>query len=114
MTFKEHQKLRFNQSVKRLQCLIDLNAPDVVLAGAFILTSRSAEGAFGKELSEEMYHQNQQYLRDRNGFCQYCDNRINPGLTHPPECEHCDAKMESQADEMEKQMEDYDKEGGPL
>ena len=104
MTFKEYQRKRFDEHIARLSKLIELNAPDLILALTTAQLIGAAEGAFGEALCDELLRSRQKVLRDQSGFCQSCDNRIDSRLTHPPICEHCNAREEKFCQDMENEI----------
>jgi hypothetical protein len=99
-TFQEDCMDRLRDSVKRLQKLLDLNAPEPILALEVWLLFHKAEGAFGPELHAEMLKQNLSRMRAECGRCQDCETQVQFLSPHGQLCEHCDARWEAEVERM--------------
>jgi hypothetical protein len=95
-----------------LQGLIDENAPDLIVANCISGLFFCAVGYLGKELTDEFSKRLITDARQRIGRCQHCDTDIGAAVTHPPVCEHCDAKLETWCDEMDQQIDELGGEAG--
>lgn len=90
--------------------LLDLDAPDTILALQVRLIMDAATADFGEDLYREIGEAAKVNTRQRFALCQTCDSEVSIRLSHPPLCEQCEAKQEAMADEMEKSMQRDDEE----
>lgn len=104
MTFKEYSKDRLRNNVERFQRLLDLGAPDLILANELVILLKNAKGAFGEEFVKAQLTYELQGIRQGSAYCQTCDSLVNITRSHHPCCEQCDAKAEAYADEMDRDM----------
>jgi len=81
----------FRRSIERLQRLLDLEAPALVICQEILLAEERAWLAFGKAMDEAVGEKHRKNLRRQMLFCQDCDNRIEPGEDF---CEECIQKAE--------------------
>ena len=108
MTFKQHCKKRLVNNVERLQKILALDAPDVILAAEMVMLLNNAKGAFGEELVKAQLEDDLKSIRQGWAYCQHCDSQVAIERSHHPICEQCDAKWEAYADEMERAMDEMD------
>ncbi len=99
--FEQDQRERFLRHLAQTQTFVDLKATDVILAASVWPMFESAMGFMGKELGEKMLEFMLSATRQRAAFCQYCDNEIACAMSHPPICEHCDARIDKECDDMD-------------
>lgn len=97
-------KKRLCDSIKRLSKMLDMDAPDVVLANEVVALWSIATADFGPKLYEALGRQAQRDARQRHGLCQDCDSDIATQLTHPPYCEQCEARISREVDEVQAEM----------
>lgn len=100
MTPREHAIDRIRRLLRRIDRLIAHDAPGFLIAGNFVMLTEMMTLYCGAELYAEMGRLAVAIARDRNGFCQHCDQEIGAHLTHPPICEACDFRFEEEYREM--------------
>ncbi len=103
-------KDKLRRKAEQLIQMLDLNAPDNVLALSVRLLIDTATADFGEELYREIGKGAAANARQRHGLCQSCDAEIAAYVTHPPLCEHCDAKQSAEADRMQEQADKWEQE----
>ena len=100
MTFAKDCATSLRSAAERLLKLLELDAPDVILAREIVGLWDAAEGAFGAELHQTRLEVNLRGIKHRRAYCNEpgCDNTISPTLSHYPICEQCDARIEEWLD----------------
>lgn len=95
---------------KQINKLLDVHAPDCVVAHAITSLWHVALGHLGKEMGAEVAKILVEDARQRAGLCWTadCEGRIHVHLTHSPVCEACNAKELAQVFRSEVEMEDED------
>ncbi len=101
MTPEQYGKDNLRQRIDQMIQLMNLDAPDPILARQVHMIWDAATLAFGRDLYALVGERAVEVARRRNGFCQYCNSEIAIIMTHDPICEHCDARLEARVDELE-------------
>lgn len=78
---------RLSYWAKRLQRLVELNAPDCVLADATMILFLSACGHMTDDMEREFLKLMRKHSRAFVGTCMTCDAERGPGLELCPACE---------------------------
>lgn len=94
------------EKVQRLNKLIELGAPHVILATEVMLLFESATLLFGEEIYRKMAEWAIDNARRRHGLCSSCGVPINPQTTFAPLCEHCEAVNEAEYQRIEREYPD--------
>jgi len=79
--------------------LIQQNAPAAMIAKQAVLIHQSAWVACGPDMGDAMAATMISACRQSHGFCQHCYSEVAPERTHPPICEQCDARRQSEYEE---------------
>lgn len=100
--FEKHHRQKLLHHAQRLaDALADqVDYPTLLLAFDVWQVYLHGLAVCGNDLQQKQLEWMTEVLRDHSGFCQYCDNQIDPSLTHPPVCRECDERLDREVDEM--------------
>ena len=99
VTFKSECLKLLKRRTKNLVKLLNLNAPEIVIAQSILLVWNAGEGFCGKEIYSLLADRRIGELRQVMSYCQECDNPINVNLSQKPVCEGCDFKIDKEFNE---------------
>jgi hypothetical protein len=81
--------------VNRVKKLLDLNAPDQVLAGALFILARTAIGLGGGAFTKALGERLAQGILKSAGFCNQCRQRLD---RDSGDCPRCDSEEDDEAE----------------
>ncbi len=102
----ENTRNGFAHTLERLQENVNDDVPELIIAGQLVSLWSRAWALFPNEMASEFGKLQAASARRRNGLCQNCDNSVAARTTYDPICEMCDAKLQAEVDEIERELED--------
>lgn len=89
------QRSRLEHRLRRLVKMIELNAPNKIIASDMAMTFYGC-CAIIPETTQFLGQRMVADARRRNGMCELCGKEVNQHINHGRICEHCDAKEDAE------------------